>query len=125
MSEPAFGTAQPRRETYGQFAPEKGAPPLEPEIRMFQRGGPLEEEVLRRRATTALIIHLVLVVFFVGIPSIPGAVLAALSLGEKHDPQRARRLLRWSWGFLAVSSLFYLLAIFMVVVIVLLFLAQT
>jgi hypothetical protein len=83
--------------------------PAEPELPAVQPGGPLDPLAVRRRATTALIINLVLAVFFLGLLCIPGAVLAAMSMSETHDVRRANRLLRWSWGFLAANLLFYVL----------------
>lgn len=127
MSEPSWGRA-PQDKIY---PPEKGAPGYQappvhqvPQVQ-WQRGGPLDLAVIRSRATTALVIHVVLI-FFASVLSIPGAVFAAMALGEKHDPVRARRLLRWSWGFLAAALLFYvLLTVTIVLIVVFIFLAAT
>jgi hypothetical protein len=118
--QPAWGT--PAQQRY--YPPEKGAPPV-PQVHV-QPGSSLDLLALHRRATTALIVNAVLAIFFLGLLCIPGAALAALSLGEKHDPERARRLLRWSWGFLAANLLFYVLLMVSILLIgVFLFLAAT
>jgi hypothetical protein len=120
MSEqqPAWGSAPQER----SYPPERGAPVPVVEVR---RGGPLDPAVIARRATTALVVHVVLI-FFASVLSIPGAVFAGLALGEKHDPERARRLLRWSWGFLAAAVLFYVLLVITVILLtVFIFLAAT
>ena len=120
MSERSGWGAAPQEKQYPR---EKGAPVP---VHLVGPGGTLDPVALRGRATTSLIINLVLAVFFLGVLSIPGAVFAAMSLGEKHDPERARRLLRWSWGFLAANLLFYVLLLITVVLIaVFLFLAAT
>jgi hypothetical protein len=73
---------------------------------------------LRRRATVALVINLVVAVGLFGLLSIPGAITAGLARGAaEQDPERAARLIRWSWAFLATNLLFYLLLLAVVLVV--------
>jgi hypothetical protein len=66
--------------------------------------------VLRRRATIALVVHVVLALCLFAVPSIAGAVTAGLARrAAVTDLARGDRLLRWSWAFLAVDLLFYVL----------------
>jgi hypothetical protein len=119
MSEPAWGSSSEAYEPR-PYPPEKGAPPVEPaekHVLLGAPGTPPDAAAIRRRATTSLIINLVLALFFLGVLCIPGAVLAAMAMAEKHDPRRAQRLLRWSWGFLAANLLFYILLVITVIVI--------
>jgi hypothetical protein len=80
------------------------APPTEPE--------------LRRRATIALASNLVVALFLFGLLSIPGAISAGMARrAAARDPDRAARLIRWSWAFLITNALFYLLLLVVVLVI--------
>jgi hypothetical protein len=72
---------------------------------------------LRRRATVALVVNLVVAVGLFGLLSIPGAITAGLARGAaESDPERAARLIRWSWAFLATNLVFYLLLLAVVLV---------
>ena len=73
---------------------------------------------LRRRATVALVVNLVVAIGLFGLLSIPGAVCAGLARGAADaDPERATRLIRWSWAFLATNLVFYLLLLAVVLVV--------
>jgi hypothetical protein len=65
---------------------------------------------LRRRATIAMVVNIVVVLGLFGLLSIPGAITAGMARrAAGPDPDRAARLIRWSWAFLATNLLFYLL----------------
>ena len=67
-------------------------------------------ELLLRRARTAMVVNIVVAVCFFGLLSIPGAISAGMARqAAPHDPDRAARLSRWSWAFLATNLMFYLL----------------
>ena len=82
------------------------------------RGGGGDSAALRRRATVALVVNLVVAIGLFGLLSIPGAITAGLARGAAAgDPERAARLIRWSWAFLATNLLFYLLLLAVVLVV--------
>jgi hypothetical protein len=73
---------------------------------------------LRRKATIALVVNLVVAIGLFGLLSIPGAVCAGLARGAAaEDPERSARLIRWSWAFLATNLVFYLLLLAVVLVV--------
>ncbi len=100
--------------------------PAVPRVKMAG-AGPLEAldpAALHRRARTALIVNLGLGVLAFGLPSLPGAVLAGLALRAlPDDVPRAGRLLRWSWGLLAATLVFYLLLLVLLLVLAVLLIA--
>jgi hypothetical protein len=83
-----------------------------------------DADALHRQARTALVVNLVLGICAFGLPSIPGAILAWRSLRAlPGDVPRAGRLLRWSWGLLAATLVFYVLLLVLLAVLALLLVA--
>lgn len=109
---PPFGAAG--------YAAQVGRPGQFEQPRQFEQ----PESAVRARATIALVVNVVVALCCFGLMSIPGAIAAGMAIRAiPTDPKRAARLVRWSWAFLALNVLFYILlacAIVAVVVAVLL-----
>ena len=108
---PEYGSPQYGSPQYG--APQYGAPPYGPSSGTPAAYGapqpyaPTEEQsALRSQAIIALVLNGLVVVAtcFSALPSIGGAITAGVALGQVGtDVDRARRLVRWSWGLLITS----------------------
>lgn len=103
----------PQPQEYGGAYP----PPMPPVPHAFEYATPPVQSP-RNLAIGALVTNIVLTLLCCSPLGIAGIVVSALAMGRAdHEPESAKRLVKWGWG-LAIASVVAVIALIVVVLVV-------